>query len=296
MVSSARWAFETAAVRALPDLALVSVRGEDALRWLNGQLTCDLRELPEGACRYGLVLNAKGRIIADARVIGGDPIGLEVPAATWAELKEHFEKYIIMEDVELEQTSLSIVTVQGPRASEIVRAAGLAAIDCDRLGAGGVDVLTDSPEQVVAQLDPPARDAGGGTLDTVAWEIARLRAQRPAFGPDFGPTTYPQEAGLEGVAVSFQKGCYLGQEVVCMLESRGQLTRRLVALEGQSTLTAGAPLTSDGAEVGQLTSAVQDGATWRALGYVKRAHAESGRELCTPAGIVRVAGVVGARV
>ncbi|MDQ3032522.1 MAG: folate-binding protein YgfZ, partial [Myxococcota bacterium] len=127
------------------------------------------------------------------------------------------------------------------------------------------------------------------------WELARLRAGRPALFADFGEATYPQEAGLERAAVSFQKGCYLGQEVVCMLENRGQLNRRLVSIESDGELARGTTITdAEGKKLGEVTSAMRDPESSRvlALGFVKRTHATEGHELASDAGALRITRVV----
>jgi folate-binding protein YgfZ len=114
-------------------------------------------------------------------------------------------------------------------------------------------------------------------ITPAAYELARLRRARPRFGVDFGEQHYPQEAGLKA-SVSFQKGCYLGQEVVCTLENRGRLTKQLCALRGteKAQLVAGSALTTlSGEPVGTITSAAWDPALGAnlALGFVKSAYA-----------------------
>jgi len=262
------------------DEALVSVRGEDARTWLNGQITNDLKPLAVGRPVYGLVLSAKGRILADLLAIEHPEHGLlvAVPRGAWPTLKAHLEHYIIMEDVELvPRPDLALLTVQGEN--------GPGSLPHARLGAGF--------DEVVAADEAAARLAalGARVIDETERERLRLRLGRPRFPVDFGEHTYPQEAGLEKGAVSFQKGCYLGQEVVCMLESRGQISRRLVRLAGPSGLAAGAELRgADEQLVGTVTSSADDEGRSVALGIVKRAHAAAGTALRTEAGAVEVLG------
>jgi folate-binding protein YgfZ len=134
-----------------------------------------------------------------------------------------------------------------------------------------------------AALDALARAAraqAGDRVDDDAFALAALRAGRPRFGVDFGDRQYPQEAGLRERAVSFTKGCYLGQEVVCTLESRGQLVRKLVQLASSSPIAAGARIRlDDESELGAVTSSAFDPARNEtlALGYVKRARAVAGQ-------------------
>ena len=203
-----------------------------------------------------------------------------VPRDAAAGLIEHLDRYIIMEDVELAlDDSLRIITVQGPDAQRVCEGLALERYPSARLGAGGFDLLVPAADhaRVMAELA-----ASIVPVDADGWELARLRDKQPALGRDFGETTYPQEAGLEGRAVSFQKGCYLGQEVICMLENRGQLNRRLVALAGDAGLSAGTAIVdAGGKEVGAITSAVLDPELGRtlALGFVKRRALDAGSAL-----------------
>ena len=128
-------------------------------------------------------------------------------------------------------------------------------------------------------------------LDEQEWNALRVERGVPRFGVDFDETTYPQEAALEKRAVSFDKGCYLGQEVVCMLELRGHVKRKLarVALDGASPPAAGSPITDDaGAEIGSLTSVAISPENGQIVGLamLKLAKTEPGTSL-------RVGGSVG---
>ena len=278
-------------VRRLDDLTVLRVSGDDRRTWLNGQITNDVRATHAGDAVYALVVTLKGKIVTDAWVLDRDSdLALVVPKSALATLVAQLEKYIIMEDVELTpMDDLAVLTAQGPRARETVERAAIASAQtfpCDRLGTGGVDVLVPLAEvdAALATLRNAAVASGGGEVDEAGWALAALRLGRPRFGVDFGDRQYPQEAGLRERAVSFTKGCYLGQEVVCTLESRGQLVRKLVLLATESAPTAGTAITlADGAEIGAVTSSAIDPATGSGLafGYVKRAFA-------VPGGVMRV--------
>jgi folate-binding protein YgfZ len=123
--------------------------------------------------------------------------------------------------------------------------------------------------------------AGGVVGDGAGWDALRLERGVPRFGVDFDDKTYPQEASLEKTAVSFEKGCYLGQEVVCMLEMRGHVKRKLVSivLDGAAPPPAGAPVADEnGAAVGEVTSAAMSPTLGAPVGLamVKRAQAVPG--------------------
>jgi tRNA-modifying protein YgfZ len=288
-LEQARALQHTAGVRLRDDLELVYVRGEDAQTWLNGQVTADVREPKPGEGVYSLAVTVRGKIMADLWVVRSDgELAVLLPRTAADTVLASFEHQIIMEDVELvRDPALGVLSVQGPRAAEVIAAAGLDGVQrhrCDELGFGGelLWVDADRVQDAFARLVSAAQAAGGGAVDDAGFELARLRAGRPRFERDFGLEQYPQEAGLEARAVSFSKGCYLGQEVICTLENRGRLTRRLARLRAaaaQGTLAAGSELVDAAAKtVGKVTSAVLDpeSGQWLALGYVKQATASAG--------------------
>lgn len=270
---------DSVGVRARPELAVLHVTGDDRREWLNGQLTNDVRHTKPGESVYGLAVNVRGKILADVWMLDqASRLTLLLPETSLGTLLESFDGQIIMEDVELAHAAeLCVLSVQGPRASAVV--AGLAnAFPGDELGHGGWLLLVPRDERagLEARLVRAAEAEGGGAIGEADWELARLRAARPLHGVDFDAKNYPQEAGLGTRAVSFQKGCYLGQEVICTLESRGRLSRQLVRLRitGAAELRGGDDvLDASEAIVGHVTSAAVDPQAdcTLALAYVKRA-------------------------
>ena len=262
-----------AGARLLDDV-VVSVVGEDAREWLHGQVTIDLRERSDEV-RYGLVLAVKGRIVGDLHVVDRGPVredeerlDLLLPAPHADAILERLEQFLVMEDVELERLPLRVLSVQGPEAAAAIPHPMLdRALSIDRLGVGGLELLVpaDDAQNQLAALDAPAISEAG-------WELARLRHGRPRMGLDFGDTTLPQEAGLEKTALSFTKGCYVGQEPVVMLQHRGKPPKRLVQLrfaDGPAP-APGDPVLAGEREVGTITSAAADGGGAVALALVKR--------------------------
>jgi folate-binding protein YgfZ len=147
-----------------------------------------------------------------------------------------------------------------------------------RRGALPVAVFTPASPEVVACVLAACGPAVVASDE--GWMRARVEHGIPERGVDFDDTNYPQEAALERDAVSFEKGCYLGQEAVFMLEKRGHVKRRLVQLQVDGAVAAGAPIfTEEGAESGRVTSAVERSTKNLALGYVKYKHARSGTAL-----------------
>jgi folate-binding protein YgfZ len=266
---------------------LLRVTGDDRLTWLQGQLTQDVLSLRPGGSAYGLLLHPTGKILADLDVLCRETdLVLVCPHEAMDEVSAQLERYVMMEDVELAQLPGEVIALQGPGATAlrgvIMDARGADAVfEVDRLGHGGLLVLESAhgDEGTGAALLPCVVEAGGDWVSVEAILLARLRAGRPAFGADFGPSVLPQVAGLTRRAVSFTKGCYRGQEPVVMLEHRGSPPKRLVRLEieAAAALPAGTSLCgADGAPLGAITSAARgpDGVVY-ALGTLKRGAALS---------------------
>ena len=298
----ARTLAHSAGARVRRELVLTRVRGDDRLDWLNGQITNDVRDVRPDQALYALAVTVRGKIMADLWVLAlGDDFGVLLPQPAQARVLESFEQQIIMEDVELVPApEARVISVQGPRAAEAMSGLGIETPAADELGHGGVFVLASAGELDArfARVLELVEGIGGCAVDDAAYELARLRAGRPRFGADFDDRHYPQQAGLKSRTVSFHKGCYLGQEVVCTLENRGRLTRELCRLESSDDALppVGAELLDPaGSAVGELTSAVFDPELGKtlALGYVKTAHAEPGALLHAGPAAMRVVARVG---
>lgn len=281
------------AVLALPDgeLSTLVVTGKDRLSWLNGLVTCDLVKWDAGDARYGLVVSRSGRVLADPILVAdGERAIAVVPTARAGVLREHLDHYLVMEDAEIAAgtDAFEVWLLHGPASGAVLaasRAAGTAGGVFDRTGLGGAIVLVPSGAvETRAALQTAVGAAGGVVGDAQGWEALRLERGVPRFGIDFDDKTYPQEASLEKAAVSFDKGCYLGQEVVCMLEMRGHVKRKLVSivLDGVEAPPSGAPVAdASGAAVGEVTSAALSPTLGVpiALAMVKRAQAVAGAQV-----------------
>jgi len=272
-----RAAHDSVLLVAEPDLAIVVVTGGDRASWLNGLVTCDVAKLPDGACAYGLAVTQKGRILTDLFVTKrGDAIDVVLPARVRDAVMDALEKYLVMEDAEMARDDARRVWfAHGPKAAEL-------GIVCDRTGLGGAIVI--APPEEKDRLAERVASLGGVVGDASGWEALRVERGVPAFGVDFDEKTYPQEASLEKRAVSFDKGCYLGQEVVCMLELRGHVKRKLVpfAMDDGEGVARGAKVTDDaGTEIGTVSSATSSATLGKHVGLamLKLAHTDEGAKL-----------------
>jgi folate-binding protein YgfZ len=269
---------------AAPELATLVVTGADRVTWLNGLVTCELAKRPTGDAVYGLHVEKKGRIVSDLYVVfDAEQVVVALPSNMAETVRTSLDHYLVMEDAELAVGNFDVWFVHGPRSSDVlaaIRAAGGVGGMLDRTGLGGAVVLSS----------PEARDAVRAALDGTAtigdasgWEALRLERGVPAFGVDFDGASYAQEAGLEKTAVSFSKGCYLGQEVVCMLEMRGHVKKKLasIVLDGAPPARGSDVADASGAKVGDVTSSIESPLLGRsvALAMVKRASAEAGTSL-----------------
>jgi folate-binding protein YgfZ len=272
-----------------PELGTIAVNGSERTSWINGLLTCDLAGLSPGKATYGLVLVKIGRILADAWVLpAGERLLLGVPRDRVGLLREHLEKYLMMEDASHADASaeFSWALVHGPRATELVTEVPAlhggfgGAFDITGLGGG---VIAAPKERMAALLDDMTRRGPDIVTGSDAdWNELRVRRGVPRFGVDFGDKNYPQEASLERIAVSFQKGCYLGQEVVCRLEMRGHVIKRIVPvrLVGDPPEAGTEVHSPEGKALGTVSSAAPeepDGAL--ALAMVRLDFTEPGTKL-----------------
>lgn len=280
------------------DRATLVVTGRDRVSWLNGLLTSDLARVGapgSGDASYGLFVARNGRILADAIVCFDEARALvSVPRETVEMLRSHLDHYLVMEDAEMGADAERFATwmLHGPASGDalaaVCRAVGTAAIGAriDRTGFGGAILLADREQAAAVRsaIERAVAERGGVVAEEGAWEPVRIERGVPRFGSDFDDKVYPQEAGLEKTAVSFNKGCYLGQEVVCMLELRGHVKRKLAGLsiDALQAPERGAPVTDEaGATVGEITSAALSPASGKpvALAMLKRANVAPGSRL-----------------
>jgi folate-binding protein YgfZ len=255
----------------------VRVTGKDRVRWLNGMVTQSTRLMIPGQVAYTLVLNAQGRIQGDADVYCHEEVLLLETDRSQAErLLAHLRRFIIMDDVKLEELDASTTTIgiAGPKAAEVLSRLGAPAPEAGnfaRLRIAGIDVMVAHdygpvvprfevhvPADRVLALWNALVDAGVTPCGLEAMETLRVLEGVPLYDVDFSDKHLPQETNLQR-ALNFTKGCYIGQEIVERIRSRATVHRALRQFELRGETPRLVPgekleLRAGGTAVGELTS------------------------------------------
>src|SRR5712692_5476703 len=292
----------------LSHLGRLRIAGKDRIQFLNGLLTNDILGVKENMGTHSVLLNTKARVLADLYLYdGGESVIVDTCDTAAAHIKSILDQFIITEDVKIEDSTenLLLVTFQGPLSTRTVKEVlGVEVGDLkplqsksigpsqiiarDRTGQGGYDMLLprDEAESLWNGFLLQGSELGLRPVGSEALEILRLEKGTPRYGIDVDEHTIVLEAGFQD-AISFTKGCYMGQEVVARATHIGRVNRRLVQLQIDSKhgLVIGTRLLSDGAEVGQLTSNAFSPGIGKVvgLGYVQRDSAAEGRKLVASA-------------
>jgi folate-binding protein YgfZ len=248
--------------------ALLEFRGPDAVRFLNGQLTQDVKLLEGGNVSLpSCVTDAKGKLQFRITITKTDSGALWVagPTGTQEALEARLTRYLIADDVEVVDLSgkyiLTHLLDQAPPSPDMVMAR-----TSNRFGVPGIDWW--SPSDLVLHI-PTHRLMSADELETL-----RIDNGIPAWDRELKEGMLPPEALLEPTDVSYHKGCYVGQEVISRMKSAGKINRRLtkLAFTSEATLTVGPLVDAAGAGAGELTSVSPNltGDFRNALGYIKR--------------------------
>ncbi len=235
--------------------------GGEAAEFLQGQVTNDVEGLEPGQGLYAALLNHKGKLRADMRVLRGeDWLWLDTEAAGLAPVRHTCEVYSLGRDVRYEDVteSRAILSLIGPEARAALGVDLQRDEHCFVEGEHGLYVATDLGVDVIspaagAEAVTEALDVERVSEDAV--ECLRVESGRPRQGFDMGEDTIPQEAGLNERAVDFEKGCYVGQETVARLHWRGKPNRHLRGLRLSAPAEHGEPLTLGEREVGKVGTA-----------------------------------------
>ncbi|HEV2710827.1 MAG TPA: folate-binding protein [Edaphobacter sp.] len=305
----------SAGLSPLDNVGWIRATGEDRVRWLNGMVTNSVQDLQPGKGCYNFLLSVQGRIQGDANIFAEpDALLLETASEQVPGLMTLLDRFIIMDDVELTDISAaqSGLSLSGPQAASLLEQIGLPVASLGELERqtarwNSADVtliyaysplvarfeLWTTPE-IIALLSQALLDAGAVSCNSESQRWLRLLEGTPLYGIDIRDKELPQETG-QTRALHFAKGCYLGQEIVERIRSRGNVHRAFTAFRLEGDLPEpGASLEADGKQVGELTSVaaipfpefqkdsgkiVQLG-----LGYVRREALERNLPLQYPSG------------
>jgi tRNA-modifying protein YgfZ len=277
---------------------MLKLTGPDAAGYLQSQVTNEIEALEPGQGCYAALLDRKGHIQADMRVLVLAPGELWVDAEStgFEALRPHLQTYKIGREVELADVSgeWAIASLIGPAARELAGVPSPSPEHAQHFGErDGIEVLavaTDLGLDLICRSGDAERlgvglvASGAHEVSEQAAEILRVESGRPRFALDFGPESMPAEAGIVERAVNFEKGCYIGQEPVARLHYRGKPNRRLCGLRLSAPAERGAPLTLSDREVGALgTTVVSPRLGPIALAVVRR-EAEPGDALSVSGG------------
>jgi folate-binding protein YgfZ len=271
-------------------IAALLVSGPDAVEFLQGQLTNDIESLAPGAGCYAALLDRKGGLQADMRVLrlGEGEVWLDTDRRAADAVTRHLSTYKVGREVEVAEPSppSGILSLLGPEALEIAGAGPLPREDDHRelelAGVGcravatqvGVDLIC--PEARSADVARTLIEAGAERVSEAAAEILRVEAGRPRFGHEIKPGTLTQEAGINDRAVSFTKGCYIGQETVARLHYKGKPNRHLRGLRLETPVADDDPIVLEDRELGRIGTAVVSPASGPVALAVIRREAEPG--------------------
>jgi folate-binding protein YgfZ len=297
----------------------IFLTGGDRLRWLNGMVTNNIRDLKAGQGVYAFLLNPQGRILGDMNIYNeGESLTVETDRSQMENILATFDHYIIMDDVEVVDISgrWTALGVAGPKARAVLNAAGIAVpelqplqthvarCECDCACVEctvvrGEDEQLESyeiwlgPENVFKTWQALIA-AGAKAVGSNALEMRRIAAGVPLYGVDIRERDLPQETE-QMRALNFNKGCYVGQEIVERIRSRGNVHRTFAGflMDGAAEVASGAKIIAGEKEVGEITSVAvvptSSGARTFALGYIRREVGVPGREVTIDAAHATVA-------
>jgi len=309
--------------------------GADRARFLHGQVTNDVKKLRAGEGCYAAITTAKGKMESDLNILAlAEELLLDFEPGMTEKISARLERFIVADDVQLVDAAphYGLLSVQGPKAAEVVRTLGLfgefpaqqfASLKISDAMLGDIYLVNHArlanfcrsrgdEAQINEKLETPhvhsykigfdlfvpnnalvavadkliaaAKAIGGRAVGWNAFELARIEAGIPRYSVDMDESCIPLEAGLEARAIVYNKGCYIGQEVINRIHSVGHVNRELRALQLATDLktlpSRGEKLFSGGKEIGHITSAVRSPTFGNiALGYVRREANAIGNEL-----------------
>ena len=260
-----------------PRASRLELMGPDRERFFGGMVTAAVEGLEAGRGAFGFITDVRGRVLASATVLTlEDRLWLEIPRGRGRTIIEHLEKYIVTDQVEvLPLGDMASVRVAGPTSVEVLADLGATAVrDLNEPWSHAQVEVLDYQARLVREGHSPVpafslwqssaiapllaedlADAGIARVGAEATEALRIEHGHPLWGVDYDDSNLPQETGIDG-AVDYEKGCYLGQEIVARIHYRGQPARRMCRLvfEPGHSPAAGAEVEFDGRAAGTVTS------------------------------------------
>ena len=292
----------------MDDTGWIRVTGADRVRWLNGMVTNSIQDLKSGEGNYSFALNAQGQIQSDLNTFASsdDSLLLQTAKGRVPAMMAMFDRFIIMDEVELEDISASRFgcTVIGPAAEDLLQKVGLTTTKSNTANTlsmtsfpwrkGIIDVIAaHSPlvprfelwtdegtrDTLTVELIGHAQTLQGGPVEPLAIEHLRILEGTPRFGTDIRDRNLAQETA-QTRALHFAKGCYLGQEIVERIRSRGNVHRTFVAFRLEGPLPpVGTTILSEGKPIAELTTVAAIGSLQLGLGLARREAIDRGTPL-----------------
>jgi len=256
----------------------IRVTGSEAAMFLNGLITNDIKNATEDTWLPAVFPTVQGRLIGAVRILRNDDgFLIDTESASHDAVLKTISRFTLAGDFRVADVSseLGLLSVQGKRAAEVIKAAGVIGIPATHTGEAGFDILTSDSltEKLIA--------AGAQPVSPETFEILRIEAGIARYGKDMDETNVVVETNLDD-AISYTKGCYVGQEIIVRIKHRGHVAKKLTGLKFEAAVQDGVVITSeDGKEVGRVTSSTYSPKleSHIALGYVRYEYLAAGTKV-----------------
>lgn len=271
----------------LSDRARFRFSGEDRERFLQGQVSNDVLQATPEKSIYCAVMSSKGKMNGDGYIYNpGDFLGFDTESHLRQSLQERFEKFIIADDVELHDVTAETCQYHLLITADQAAQLSLPLVESNRIGIDGYDLFLPSSQRAAIFDQLCAQFIEG---DRALYEVIRIEHGIAAYGADMGEDTIPNEAGLEARAISYHKGCYIGQEVISRIKSVGRVnwTWSGFIIDAPAPFQGEIKIFQGEKEVGEITSSCHSPRLNEiiSLGYLRREFAKTGETYITDTGI-----------
>jgi folate-binding protein YgfZ len=262
---------------------VIEMTGRDRVRFLHGMCTNDIKKLQAGQGCMAAIVNRQGKMVAEMIAVAAEnALLLEMDRSNLQPTLDHLSRFLVADDVKMQISDAAVLGLWGPRAQallgvrdlpefHVVMREATAVVRNRTIGVEGYHLFVPA-----AKADEAGRILGHGVAPAgfSAYETLRIENGFPRWGADMDATLLPMEAGLEPIAVSYQKGCYIGQEVIQRVKTYSEPPKMLVQLE-VADAAPGDRISAAGEEIGSVTSSVPA----VALGLVRKEFKAPGTEV-----------------